>query len=451
MKRRMALLLSGIIVASALTGCGGGSVGGNAAVDGGVEAEAAADEATDTEAGSGEESTADVSGTLEVYGWTTDPEYQIAAFEKAYPNVTVNYTQIGTDYDVKMQTLVENGGDGPDVFYSDVKNVKLYIELGAWDNLSGDPYNADTSDFEDYTVQMGSDAEGNVRAISYQATPGGFWYKRDLAQQYLGTDDPDEISDMMSTVDGMLEVAEKIKTGSNGQTCMFAGINDLWQFANYGMRTTAWVDENNNFVLDDYIPEYFDLAKTVRDNGYDAGLDAWSDAWYASCADDSVFGYAEPTWGLQYVIMVGAPESKGNWGIASMPAAYFNGGSYLGIYSEAKNKDLAWLYIQFVTQNQEYLQQYVADKGDMTASKTMNGSVAETYEESWCNGQKTFAFFEEQLAKINTDIVTRYDDSIGNLLLNNVKLYCDGSLEKDAVIQQFKDDVATNYRNLTVE
>lgn len=450
MKRKLALLLTGVMMASMLAGCGEGTAEEKSAESTGADVEAVSSDET-AETGNTEESTADVSGTLEVYGWTTDPEYQIAAFEKAYPDVTVNYTQIGTDYDVKMQTLVENGGEGPDVFYSDVKNVKLYIELGAWENLSGDPYNADTSDLEDYTVQMGSDAEGNVRAISYQATPGGFWYKRDLAKQYLGTDDPDEISSMMSTVDGMLEVAEKIKTGSNGQTHMFAGINDLWQFANYGMRSTAWVDGNNNFVMDDYIPEYFDLAKKVRDNGYDAGLDAWSDAWYASCADDSVFGYAEPTWGLQYIIMVGAPESEGNWGIASMPAAYFNGGSYLGIYSEAKNKDLAWLYIQFVTQNQEFLQQYVADKGDMTASKTMNSSVAETYEESWCNGQKTFAFFEDQLSKINTDIVTRYDDSIGNLLLNNVKLYCDGSLEKDAAIQQFKDDVATNYRNLTVE
>ena len=448
MKRRLALLLTGIMMASTLTGCGGSSTEESATA---TTEEDSAQETTDTGASSVEESTTEASGTLEVYGWTTDPEYQIAAFEKAYPNVTVNYTQIGTDYDVKMQTLVENGGDGPDVFYSDVKNVKMYIELGAWENLSWNPYNADTSDLEDYTVQMGSDADGNVRAIPYQATPGGFWYKRDLAQQYLGTDAPEEISKMMSTVDGMLEVAEKIKTGSNGQTHMFAGINDLWQFANYGMRSTAWVDENGNFVMDEYIPEYFDLAKTVRDNGYDAGLDAWSDAWYASCADDSVFGYAEPTWGLQYVIMVGAPESEGNWGIASMPAAYFNGGSYMGIYSEAKNKDLAWLYIQFVSQNQKYLQQYVADKGDMTASKTMNESVAGTYEESWCNGQKTFAFFEEQLAKINTAIVTRYDDSIGNLLLNNVKLYCDGSLDKDAAIQQFKDDVATNYRNITVE
>ncbi|MCI5859513.1 MAG: ABC transporter substrate-binding protein [Blautia sp.] len=397
------------------------------------------------------ETNTDLSGTLEVWGWTTDPQYQIEAFEKAYPNVTVNYTMIGTDYDTKMQTIVDNRTEGPDVFYADVKTVKNYIESDAWETLTDDPYNIDVSDSEDYTVKLGSDSDGNVKALSYQATPGGFWYKRDLAKKYLGTDDPDEISEMLSTTDGMLDVAEKLKEGSNGETHMFASYKDLWQFANYGMRSLAWVD-GDKFQMDDYIPEFFDLAKTVRDNGYDAKIDTWSEAWYASCADDSVFGYAEPTWGLQYVIQTGAPDSEGNWGLASMPAAYFNGGSYLGIYQESQNKELAAEYVKFVCTNKDFLAQYAKDKGDYTSLKSVNKEIADGgYEESWCAGQNTFKFFSDQMDKINTDIVTKYDDTIGNLMLNNVDLYLNGQLDKDAAIAQFKDDVASNYRRLDVE
>lgn len=397
------------------------------------------------------ETNTDLSGTLEVWGWTTDPQYQIEAFEKAYPNVTVNYTMIGTDYDTKMQTIVDNRTEGPDVFYADVKTVKNYIESDAWETLTDDPYNIDVSDSEDYTVKIASDSEGNVKALSYQATPGGFWYKRDLAKKYLGTDDPDEISEMLSTTEGMLDVAEKLKEGSNGETHMFASYKDLWQFANYGMRSVAWVD-GNKFQMDDYIPEFFDLAKTVRDNDYDAKIDTWSEAWYASCADDSVFGYAEPTWGLQYVIQTGAPDSEGNWGIASMPAAYFNGGSYLGVYQESQNKELAAEYVKFVCTNKDFLTQYANDKGDYTSLKSVNKEIADSgYEESWCAGQNTFKFFSDQMDKINTDIVTKYDDTIGNLMLNNVDLYLNGQLDKDAAIAQFKDDVASNYRRLDVE
>ena len=397
------------------------------------------------------ETNTDLSGTLEVWGWTTDPQYQVEAFEKAYPNVTVNYTMIGTDYDTKMQTIVDNRTEGPDVFYADVKTVKNYIESDAWETLTDDPYNIDVSDSEDYTVKLGSDSDGNVKALSYQATPGGFWYKRDLAKKYLGTDDPDEISEMLSTTEGMLDVAEKLKEGSNGETHMFASYKDLWQFANYGMRSVAWVD-GNKFQMDDYIPEFFDLAKTVRDNDYDAKIDTWSEAWYASCADDSVFGYAEPTWGLQYVIQTGAPDSEGNWGLASMPAAYFNGGSYLGIYQESQNKELAAEYVKFVCTNKDFLTQYANDKGDYTSLKSVNKEIADSgYEESWCAGQNTFKFFSDQMDKINTDIVTKYDDTIGNLMLNNVDLYLNGQLDKDAAIAQFKDDVASNYRRLDVE
>ena len=109
------------------------------------------------------ETNTDLSGTLEVWGWTTDPQYQIEAFEKAYPNVTVNYTMIGTDYDTKMQTIVDNRTEGPDVFYADVKTVKNYIESDAWETLTDDPYNIDVSDSEDYTVKIASDSEGAIR------------------------------------------------------------------------------------------------------------------------------------------------------------------------------------------------------------------------------------------------------------------------------------------------
>ena len=92
------------------------------------------------------------------------------------------------------------------------------------------------------------------------------------------------------------------------------------------------------------------------------------------------------------------------------------------------------------------------NKGDYTSLKSVNKEIADGgYEEPWCAGQNTFKFFSDQMDKINTDIVTKYDDTIGNLMLNNVDLYLNGQLDKDAAIAQFKDDVASNYRRLDVE
>ena len=191
MKRRIATLLTCALMAASLTACGSGPSATSA-----PSSEQTAENTTETTGGgeqvsseeSGDGDATDVSadaesysGTIQVWSWTNDPEYQIAAFEKAYPNIKVEFTQIGTDYDTKMQTIVDNETEGPDVFYADVKTVKNYIESEAWENLSANPYNADVSNTVPYCVELASDEEGNLRAMTYQATPGGFWYR--LARQ----------------------------------------------------------------------------------------------------------------------------------------------------------------------------------------------------------------------------------------------------------------------------
>lgn len=42
----------------------------------------------------------------------------------------------------------------------------------------------------DYVYEAGKDADGKVRALSYQVTPGGVTYRRDIAQAVWGNDDP---------------------------------------------------------------------------------------------------------------------------------------------------------------------------------------------------------------------------------------------------------------------
>ena len=398
----------------------------------------------------GKKDASQYSGTLKVWSWTDDPKYQIAAFEKAYPNIKVDFTMIGDSYDTKMQTIVDNDADGPDVFCADVKTVKNYIESGAWENLSAAPYNADAGDVMTYVKTIGSDAEGNLRALSWQATPGGFWYKRSLVKKYLGTDNPDEVSKMLSTMDSLFSTGETVYEKSHGKTFLLPNYQDLWTMACYSMRTTPWVS-NGKFNVDDYAVKFFDVAKKARNMNLDAKLSSWSQGWYSAAANDSIIGYVLPTWGMQYVIQKGAPDSKGDWGIASMPASYFNGGTYMGIYTRSKEKELAWLYIKFVNLNKDYIEQYVKEKSDFPCLETVISDMSPTYSDAWCSGQNTFKFFNEEASKINTSLVTRYDDSINNLMLTNVDLYVTGKCTKEEAVADFKKDVAGAFHNVTVE
>ena len=403
-------------------------------------------------AGFTEKNPADYQGTITLWSWTDDPVYQIAAFNKVYPNIKVEFTQVGEGYDTKMQTIVDNGTDGPDVFVADVKVVKNYTDNDAWENLSAPPYNAGplVTDVMGYTKDVASDSSGNLRALTWQATPGGFWYKRSLAKELLGTDDPAQISAMMSTWDGFLKMADTVRSKSGGKTATIPNYKDLWGVASYAMRTTPWVVDGV-FQMDPYVEKFFDLSKVVFDGGYDAKLSPWTNPWFAAAADRSILGYILPTWGLQYVIMGAAPDSKGDWGIASMPTSYFDGGTYMGIYQKSKQKELAWQFIKFVNLNKDYLKQYALDKSDFPCMNSVANEIAADYSNPWCAGQNTFAFFQQEATKINAKLVTRYDDPIREALMRAVDLYVQGSMTKDAAINSFKADVANIYQNITVK
>jgi ABC-type glycerol-3-phosphate transport system substrate-binding protein len=391
------------------------------------------------------------SGTITLWSWTDDPVYQITAFNKVYPNVKVEFTQVGEGYDTKIQTIVDNGTEGPDIFVADVKVVKNYIDIDAWENLSASPYNAGSlvQDIMAYTKEVASDSDGNLRALSWQATPGAFWYKRSLAKEYLGTDDPAQISAMMSTWEGLLNLAETVRIKSDGKTATITNYKDMWTLTSYAMRKTPWVVDGV-FQFDPYVDTFFDLCKIIYDNNYDAKLNAWTNPWFAAAADRSLLGYILPTWGLQYVIMGSAPDSQGDWAVASMPASYFDGGTYMGIYTKSKQKELAWEFIKFVTLNKEYIKQYALDKSDFPCLTTVADEIAADYSNPWCGGQNTFAFFQEEAKKIDASLVTRYDDPIREALMRAVELYVQGGQSKEAAIDSFKADVANIYQNITV-
>lgn len=392
----------------------------------------------------------DYTGTLNVWSWTDDPKYQIEAFKKVYPNVEIEFTQIGEDYNTKMQTIIDNETEGPDVFCADVKAVKGYIESGAFDNLSDAPYNADASDIMDYVVEMGSDSEGNLRALSWQATPGGFWYRRSLAKEFFGTDDPAKISEMMSSMDGIYDMAKTIYEKSNGKTYFTTNYEDLWTMAVYSMREEPWIVDNK-LTIDPYVEEFYDTCKYIRENNVDAKLEPWSEGWYSAAANGTVFGYILPTWGMQYVIQPGGPDTEGDWAIASMPKSYFDGGTYMGIYSLSKEKELAWEYVKFVTLNEDYLTQYAKDKADFPANEKVIDSLTENYEDSWCGGQNTFQFFKEEAEKIDTKLISSYDEQIGNMYMDSISLYVNGDATKEEALAQFKEDVRRAYQYIEVE
>lgn len=389
--------------------------------------------------------------TLNLWTFTNELETNgaIARFEQQNPGVKVVITTVPNEqYLDKLRPVLRANKNAPDVFLGEQSLVKEIVETGFWDDLSKAPYKADVKDLVPYQVKMGTDSKGVLRALSWQTTPGGFFYRRSMAKQYLGTDDPKAVGEMINSPEKFIETARKIVKASNGEIKMIAGIDDYQEFP-FGNKDKSFMDAKGKLVIDPKLLTYFDIAKTLRDEKLTADLNRWSAPWTENMKKDGkVFGYVLPTWGLHYVLKTNAPDAAGDYGLTSGPNPYFWGGTWLGIYSKSKKKDLAWKLVKMMTLDQETLKWWAKTTGDFVGNQTVFNEIKGEFSEPFLGGQNHYEFFATQAPAVNADIVCMYEQKIRGFFMNAINNYISGTKTKDEAIEGFKAEVKGAYPQL---
>lgn len=390
---------------------------------------------------------ASLSGTLEVWSSGEELGRFVEGFNELYPDVTVNITVVpNADFLAKLTPTLASGQGVPDIFTGESDYVKYLVDSGYWDDLEADPYNADTSDVWDYVVSVGTDDGGILRALSFQASPGSVMYRRDMARDVLGTDDPDEVAAMLTDEAAMLEVAAKLKESG---IKMFASWQDIFNME-FSNRAEPWVVDDK-LIIDESMLSFMDTAKAITDNGYDLGVDPWAPEWTAAVDSTDTFCYVLPSWGYQSVVKPGAVETAGEWAMCQGPIPYVKGGTWLGIYKDSPNKALAWAFLSYCCLNSEAQQAYATEYGEYVSLKSADEVLAEGPGEEVLGGQNPFAFYNAQMELLPADLMTAYDGTINNAFLSATKNYATGAMTKDEAVAQFKADVANAYPELTIE
>jgi len=390
--------------------------------------------------------------TLSIWSFTNELEKPIERYQKMYPNIKVEYTIIPSEeYPSKLKPILMSGKNAPDVFTGESAYVKDFVESAFWDDLSKAPYNADVSELVDYQVGMGTDSNGILRAISWQTTPGGFFYRRSIAKEYLGTDDPEEVGKMLFSVNKFIETGRLLKEKSNGKIKLIPGYAD-YSWYPLSARKSGYVNDKNELIIDSAILEYFDIAKILRDEGLTAKIDQWSPSWFEGMKSDSnIFGYILPTWGLHFVLKTNAPDSSGDWGLTNGPASYFWGGTWLGVYANSKHKDAAWKFVHMMTLDHETLKWWATETGDFVGNKVVFNEIKDTFSDPYLNGQNHYKFFAKEAPKVDSSIITRYDDVLNGMMLGAIGDYINGLKTKEEAIELFRVDVKNAYPDIIVK
>lgn len=456
-KKVLATILATVLAVTTLVGCGSSETPTTETTDTSTETEEAAP------AEEGEEEVlgnVDADKTIEIWSFSDEVKKMIEDYylvDNPDLDYKINVTIVPTDsYQTKLDPALADGS-GPDMFAVEAQYALKYTNSDITMKMSDLGIEDSELDAQlDYVKDVVRDADGNLKGISWQACPGAFFYRRDLAQEYLGVSEPAEVQELVKDWDTFLATAETLKTASNGEVAMVSGPGEVATIF-YANKENPWIVDNT-FMLSDNMKQYMEIAKQLQDGGYTKEAAPWSEGWFAGMKKEgNVFGYCLPTWGLHYVLKTNAEDveagttSAGEWGCIQGPGAYFNGGTWLvarqGTEMQAEVADL----IRYITTNEEFLTNYAKNTGDVLANQNVANAVKGDFSEEFLGGQNHYEMFTEMAQSVDASKITGEDGNIQNLFGAQVDAYIRGEKDMDTAIADFKSEVQNAYPTMTVE
>jgi lactose/L-arabinose transport system substrate-binding protein len=400
-----------------------------------------------------------IEGTVTVWIWDAgnkaiDP--LMPAFKAKYPDVDVK-VELLTNVDVyKKMLLALSAGEGaPDVATYETSNLAQVVDTGALTDLTDKvaPYVDKINKFK----WADATKDGKIYAMPWDSGPVGLYYNRKVFEKAGYASDPDSVSALLSTWDKYYEAAKVIKqkTGSfilseskeKSSGRLFQMM--LWQQG-------AWYVKNDgslNFTGSEAVNSLSYLDKMVKE-GYADNAEEWTQAWYDGFKNGRVATIPAASWMGGFLSGWIAPDAKGEWGVAPLPAwteggirTANDGGSNFVIPAQTKNLDAAWAFVEYFLGN---------DENQLAIYKAADifPSLQSTYTTDFFN-EKIDYFGGQPVRKTFADLVKQVPDiaytknySIFNaaLMTATQKVYLKNMKPEDA-LKEAQDEVQSKIDN----
>lgn len=319
---------------------------------------------------------------------------------------------------------------------------------------------ADIADQYAYTQDIATDADGNLKGVTWQATPGLFAYRRSIALDVLGTDDPAEVQAYLSDWDKFDEVAEM--AAAKGYT-MLSGYDDAYRTFSNNV-SAPWVDSSNKIVIDDNLMRWVDQTKTYTEAGYNNQTSLWSDGWAADQGPDGkTFGFFYSTWGINFTLLgnsLATPTSEGgeaavgngifgDWAVTEGPESYYWGGTWICAADGTDNVSLVKDIMYTLTCDAATMKSITEDTQDYTNNQAAMGELATSdFQSDFLGGQNHIALFAAAAPAIDMSNISKYDQGLNEEFQRAFKDYFDGVVTKEEALENFYTAALEKYPNL---
>ena len=455
-------LLALTMAAGTLAGCGSTASSGNSSAGG-----------TETASASG----GDEGKVINIYSWNDEFRERL---EAVYPEVeetskdgTVTTLKDGTEihwiinpnqdgvYQQKLDEALLKQADASaddkiDIFLSETDYAFKYTDKDAdvampLKDLGIDP-DKDLADQYDFTRTTASDSDGVQRGSTWQCCPGLLVYRRDIAQDVFGTDDPAAVGEKVKDWDTLKATAEELKAKGY---YTFASYADTFRL--YGNSISeSWVQPGDTTVkVDPQIMNWIDNSKEWLDAGYlnPTVKGQWNDDWNKAMSSQSnVFAFLLPAWGIDFVLNPNWDGDAGAWAVTNPPQEYNWGGSYIHAATGTDNPEHAKDIILAMTADKDNLLKISKDYSDFTNTKSGMQEAATddaNFSSEFLGGQNAFQYFAPVAENIKIAPLSAYDQGCVELIQNSFSDYFQGEVDFDKAKANFETAIKERYPDIT--
>lgn len=302
--------------------------------------------------------------------------------------------------------------------------------------------------------------DGVQKGTTWQATPGLFAYRRSIAQDVLGTDDPAAVQEALSDWTKFNAVAEK--ASAKGYK-MLSGYDDSYRTFSNNV-SAPWVT-GTTVTVDPNLMTWVDQTKTYTDKSYNNKSSLWNDVWAADQGPEGkVFGFFYSTWGINFTLLgnsLATPESEGgkqevgngifgDYAVCYGPESYFWGGTWICAAAGTDDVELVKDVMYSLSCDAAILKSITEKTQDYTNNEAaMNELGNSDFESAFLGGQNHIALFAEAAKEIDMSNAGAYDQGLNESFQGAFKEYFDGAVDLDTAKANFELTASEKYPELT--
>ncbi|MBT1174575.1 sugar ABC transporter substrate-binding protein [Bifidobacterium sp. LC6] len=308
------------------------------------------------------QSTQDNRTEITVWSWEPSMGKVISRFEKANPDIKVNWTNI-SGYN-NLNTAIQDGYGTPDVAQIEYYALPQYEVSGQLLDLT-DRIGSDYANFFTLGTWSSVQLAGRTYGLPMDSGPMGFFYNQDVFAQ-AGVD-----ATQIKTWDDYYEAAKKLKdigayiAADSGDGSFYDAM--IWLAGGQPFHTssdgkTVTIDLEH----DEGTQRFTEFWQKMIDEGLvDTTSATWSGRWKSRVGNGTIASVFMGAW-MPSLLLANVPGAAGLWRVTTMPTYdgqptnAESGGSALAVLQLTRKPDAAYRFVDFVTHDAQGISARVA-------------------------------------------------------------------------------------------